>query len=90
MSGSGYGEPGLIEMSSDYLRGGLLASCKLPELLIPKGFIDALKTLENVAWSMAAWIQSVMPLSSNTLHHREPGVTPIESSSRVLCLPAAV
>ena len=90
-------------MSSNYLGGGLLVLYKLPELLFPEGFIDALKALEDVARSMTAWIQFVVPpidgvherpnqtmdvpLSSDTFTNCVPDVTPAESSSRVLFLP---
>ena len=75
-------------MSSDFPREGLLAFCALPaELLVPEELLDALKALEDIARSMTAWIQSVVPLSSDTLTSRELGVTLAESSSRVLCFP---
>ena len=91
-------------MSSNYLGGGLLVLYKLPELLFPEGFIDALKALEDVARSMTAWIQFVVPpidgvherpnqtmdvpLSSDTFTNCVPDVMPAESSSRILSLPA--
>ena len=90
-------------MSSNYLGGGLLVLYKLPELLFPEGFIDALKALEDVARSMTAWIQFVVPPidgvheqpnqtmdvppSSDIFTDRVPDVMPAESSSRVLSLP---
>ena len=89
-------------MSSNYLGGGLLVLCKLPELLIPEGFIGALKALEDAARSMTAWIQFVVPpingvherpnqtmdvpLSLDTFTNRVLDVMPAESSSRVPCL----